>query len=405
MAILRRDDGVQFVLQPYRELLHLKNKSLLKKELQHLSENHGNYARIFKKNGGYEAVFARDSGFLLGEAIWQHLGQPNDLLYIESLPGKQQALVVMVHDNMVHLDTLIDYASLTEELAFLQAENTRFAVYVYGDVPVSERPEAGKFNLEEAQIKSFTRLHAPLYNTITMTPTLRLLSTERAIAELNLDKNAYIALVTTAIILILVIIIWRWQASPAVPGQDQNPLLTYQTALQSPAPAAQLNALAAQIIQAYNVPGWIPTKVSFANGSAQFELHTIGSPLTGLLQWAQTNNLEVQLTSNGALLSLATPLPARAAPTAIVNAQPVLAAVVDRLSQVLPGNNIKIGVTTPHGIYQETRVTINLTNTAPQVLTYMGSALAQLPIALSSGTFSLNSGLLSGTIQLSVLGN
>lgn len=404
MAILRRDDGVQFVLQPYRELLDLKNKSLLKKELQHLGENHGSYARIFKKNGNYEAIFARDSGFLLGEAIWQHLGCPADLFYCEALAGKDQALVVLVRAGVVYLDTVIDYANLANELAFLLAEKTSLAIYVYGDVPISKHEQAGKFYLSDAQVKSFTKLHTPLYTTITVVPALRLLPIDRAIAELKLDQVTLIGLSITAIVVVLGIIIWRIQATP-VPIQQNNPLQAYYMALESPDPVAQLNVLAAQINQAYNVPGWVPTRVTFANGSAQFEMHTIGSTLTGLLQWAKINNQNVILTSNGAMLSLTKPLSARVAPSAITSVQPALAAVVDRVSQILPGNKVKIGASKPYGIYQETLITITLSNVSPQILPLVGNALTNLPLVLSTGTLDLNNGLLSGTIQLSVLGN
>ena len=405
MAILRRDDGVQFVLQPYRELLDLKSKSLLKKELQHLSESHGAYARIFKKNGNYEAIFARDSGFLLGEAIWQQLGQPNDLLYCEALLGKQQVLVVMVREGVVHLDTIINTANLTEELAFLLAEKTSFAIYIYGDAPISEQIEPGKFSLEEAQVKSFTKLHAPLYPSLVAAPELRLLPIERAIAELKLDQNTQIAMVSVAIIVALGLLIWWWQTKPEEPVQTKNPLVAYQTALGTPDPAVQLNTLAAFIVQAYNVPGWTPTKVDFSNGSARFELHTMGSSLTDLLAWADKQKLDVKLTSNGALLNIRKSLPGRNEPMSIINTQAVLAAIIDHVAQVLPGNNVKLGLSTPHGIYQETLITINLLNVSPQVLALIGSNLTGLPVLLGNNTLTLNNGLLTGTIQLSVLGN
>ena len=86
MSVLRRDDGLLFVLQPYRELLKSKSVALLKREFYLLSQQYGVYSRIFKQSDGhFEAVFARDPGCLFGETVWKHFGKPRDLLYCEAL--------------------------------------------------------------------------------------------------------------------------------------------------------------------------------------------------------------------------------------------------------------------------------------------------------------------------------
>src|SRR6185312_4573646 len=160
MPILRRNDGTSFVIQPYRESLSLTSTGLLKKELYLLGQNYGGYSRIFRQpDGRFEAVFSRDPGYLLGETVWQHFGKPYDLLYCEALDGEsQQALVVVVRGGSVYLDAKIPYANLAEELAPLQAGTGTFVVYTQGDVPLSKNVEPGKFSLDPARVKSFTRL-------------------------------------------------------------------------------------------------------------------------------------------------------------------------------------------------------------------------------------------------------
>lgn len=407
MPILHREDGTQFVIQPYRELLTLTNVTLLKKELSVLAQSYGGNTRIFKQaNGRYEAIFSRDTGYLLGETVWHQFGRPRDLLYCEALKEeKDQVLVVVVRDSMVYLDTKISASQLVEELAPLQKGEGFFAVYTYGDVPISKAPEAGKFSLSNDRVRSFTRLNSSVLKSLPKLSEFNLLPIELAVAELKLNQRTYmIGGVIAAIIILGAIWLW-WPASTE--NNEPNSFQQYVAALRTPDPAQQLKEFAKQIAFAYgNAPaGWIPTKATYNAGGAQFELHSLGSPTTGLLDWAAERGMRVRITSDGATLSLPSALSGRPEEDQIRNSQRALAAVIDRTMQVLPDKSVRVASTVQHELYGETSITLTLKDTSPEILVLLGRALSGLPITLSACTFTLRSGLLSGTIQLTLLGN
>src|SRR5579871_5629462 len=145
MPILKRDDGAQFAIHTYRELLEPIKTSLLKTEVRMLAQNHGEYVRLFKQpNGQIEAVFSRDPGYLLGEALSEYFGKPNDLIYCEALPEGQYAIVVVIRSGVIYLDSRIPIVSIADEFTALVTGNNRYQIYIYGNIPLSEMKEPGK---------------------------------------------------------------------------------------------------------------------------------------------------------------------------------------------------------------------------------------------------------------------
>ena len=77
MPQILRHDGVPFVVYTYRELVTAKKYNLLKRELEMLAREHGANARFYiYPDGDLEAIFSQEEGYLLGENIWQHFGNP-----------------------------------------------------------------------------------------------------------------------------------------------------------------------------------------------------------------------------------------------------------------------------------------------------------------------------------------
>src|SRR5690348_14432 len=253
MRILIREDGTQFILQPYRERLVIKSTALLKREIFLLSQNHGVYSRIYKQPYGYyEGVFAHDPGCLLGETIWYHFGKPENLLYCETLPD-DKVLVVVVRDNSVYLDTVIAKTDLKEELSFLQTAKGKYAIYTYGDLPITEHEKAGQLTLPKERIKLFTHLTTPVFPSVSVQPELSLTAVETAVAELKLNRRAYITALSVGII-VVVGALWTWfSAQPAVVVEEAvNPYLRYIISLRTPAPGQQIVRIGKQIVLVYS---------------------------------------------------------------------------------------------------------------------------------------------------------
>ena len=113
MPQILRHDGVPFVVYTYRELVTAKKYSLLKRELEMLGREHGDNARFYVyPDGDLEAIFSKDAGYLLGENIWQHFGNPADLIYCEALADGENALLVIVKQGSVYLDAQLPLTNL-----------------------------------------------------------------------------------------------------------------------------------------------------------------------------------------------------------------------------------------------------------------------------------------------------
>ena len=96
MATVIRKDGLHFIIQAYREVLPIRKKSLMVRDVKQLTEQNGQFLRLFKKGEkNLEAVFSKEPGFLLAEIIREHFGHPENLLVCEALPdGKILKLIV-----------------------------------------------------------------------------------------------------------------------------------------------------------------------------------------------------------------------------------------------------------------------------------------------------------------------
>src|SRR5262245_59869678 len=167
MPYITREDGERFVIPSYRDVLTVKQKNQLKKEIVLLSQSYGEYITLQKKSPTqYEVAFSPDTGYLLGESIWQHFKKPNDLIYCEAVANTTEAILVIVKSGSVYLDGSFPVDSIPEELIIFLTQENNFEIYTYGDVPISAEAEAGKFSFEPNSVKSFTRLDKPVFPTL-----------------------------------------------------------------------------------------------------------------------------------------------------------------------------------------------------------------------------------------------
>ena len=415
MPILKRDDGIQFAIHAYRELLEARKVSLLRNEIRMLAQNHGEYVRLFQQSAGQiEAVFSRDPGFLLGEAVWEHFGKPSDLVYCEALPEGHAAIVVVVRGGSVYLDTKIPYSNIADEFASLVTGANRYSIYIYGDVPVTEIKAHGKFNFAPTQIKSFTRLEQSVFKNLVVNDQLQLQPLELALSEEKFGKKFPWTWLITAI-LALGIIWWFYNytttkpvstaASTTEEAPPPDPFAGYKAALNTAAPEKAIAELASTIDGVYLIPGWATTGVTFAGGVYTIQLASIGGPLVALDQWAHSHNMNMSISSQGAILTMTSNLQNRATPTTIYPLRQVLYSVVDNIDQVLAAPSVTLGTATPTAAYQSLPITVQFTSIAPDVLSLIGRQLANLPIQFNSAQITFNQGLLSGTLQLTILGN
>lgn len=403
MSVIRREDGSVFVLQPYRESLSLRSTSLLKKEIRHLAETHGDNVRLFRHDHGfskYEGVFSRETGYLLGESIWQYFAKPQELIYCEVLGNTQQVLLVIVRDGQIYLDNKVAIGDLAHEFTALASEEVRYPVYVYGNVTLG---------LDENKITSITQLEQSVFAQLPLIETLNLLSLERALDEFRLGKKQQSSmLILSAVVLLAGLSGWVYYQSEA-PAQPKkialNPFAQYQQALQTPAPSQQINALVNDLEQMYGMLGWYPAQVNYTGINAKVSVHSLGGTATELLNWAQQNGMQVDFSPQSASVDFVTVINARPKPNRILNVQQSIAVIIDRMMQLLPGKSVTVNNTLQAQALTQTSLTITFKNIAPEVLQLVGSNLGGLPVNLNNCQLNIHDGMLSGSIQLTVVGS
>ena len=271
MPILKREDGVNFVLQPYRETLAIRNTSLLRKEIRYLAEQYGENIRLFKRKGDeYEAVFSQESGVLLGETVWHYFKEAPELIYCEVLNTPEpQVLLVIVRDGKVYLDTKMSPEALFDEMASLLVETKgRYDVYTYGDLPNV---------FADAAVKSLKKLPEPLFPKLPTNQTFQLLTIDQALDEHGLGiKRRSSLIAVTVICLAILALLWWYVHARETETVYLNPYEQYELALQTPDPASQIRALLEGIEKVNTLTGWTADTVNYNGQTATMPLHSFG---------------------------------------------------------------------------------------------------------------------------------
>lgn len=421
MPQILRQDGVPFVVYTYRELVAAKKTSLLKKELHFLAREHGDFTRFYAyPDGDYEAVFSREPGYLLGENIWQHFGNPLDLLYCEQLEDSDNALLVVIRDGTVYLDAELPIANLMDEFINLIGAENQYDVYIYGDIPLAKTATETKFAFEPEMLKSFNVLPEPVFPTLEADEALKLIPFEVAILELPTKTISYTKYIIFAVFVMAVGYgIWKtMQDTPAPKPQvtkiaapikqaPQNPYQQYITALSSPSPSQQMTAILGNAKALLTVPGWTPKKMTYdaVSQKATYTLENIGGDAKLLLSWVKENNVNFSLESNKATIVYNLDIPNRSAPTNMYNLRDTVALLYDGLHEIFPDTNISFAEGKEQGIYRSVSMTISFKDISFQVLYLLASALQSYPVVMQNFSItSINEGIMSGSIQLQVLG-
>jgi hypothetical protein len=408
MPILRREDGVQFAIQPYRETLSVKNTSLLKKEIHYLAQSHGAYVRLFKQPAGqYESVFSHEPGYLLGETVWHYYHCPRDLVYCEALPNSEYAILVIVHAGKVYLDAKMTKANIAEELTTLTSGDAKYDIFIYGNVPITQTVGEPGFVFAKNKIESFIQLQEPLYPRLPVSQALQLLPLDFALEEYYLGKPRHLLLAILALLILCVLgLAWYLSHPPkqTVAQFISNPYTSFQQALAIPNPGQQLQVVTNGLNTILGLPGWYSAHILYADNTATIQVHSLGGTTVGLVDWANIHQMVPNFSPQGAALDLPVNITAPAKPSAVANTNQVIAIIIDRMMKILPGTSVQVNNTVNHQVYNEVNLTVSFADISPQVLLLIGSNLDDLPVRLINCTADISNGLLSGNLQLDVVG-
>jgi hypothetical protein len=411
MAYITREDGERFVIPSYRDTLSVKKVALLKKEIQLLSTSYGEYITLQRKTTNqYEVAFSPEPGYLLGETVWNHFKRPIDLIYCEAIPNTSEAILVIVKGGSVYLDGSFPLDSIPEELVIFRTQPGNFDIYVYGDVPISRDIEEGKFSLDSSSVKSFTVLDEPAFPTMPVVKTFQLQLVDVVLKQHGIGVFPVKQIAIVAAVFVLLWIAWdfikgREKTLPSIVVGVVNPYQLYETALSTPEPAEEIRWLSNAITTLYTITGWYPDSIKYENGVLTASMKSFGSRTYMLFDWAQKNNARVMVLSDGFYLVLPGKFSNRLPPSKIYSLNELVSNLTDKLSYIIPKNQMAIGAMLDHGRYQEMQITISFTNISTTTLDLFGKHIKNLPIAMTKTTITTDKGFITGTIVLKAYGS
>lgn len=410
MPVITREDGERFVVPTYRDVLSAKKPGLLKREILLLTTNYGEYITLQKKGPTqYEVAFSPEPGALLGETVWSFFKRPRDLIYCEEIPNTTEAILVIVKSGSVYLDGTFPKESIPDELIVFQTQQNNFEIYLYGNVPISQTEEAGKFTFDASAVKSFTILDNPVFAKLPLVKQFQL-----QLVDVTLKGQGIGGFPAGQVLVLLIVIALVWAGYMVLSARKQlptaivnavNPYQAYLTQLISPDPVIEVQRFANAIMLLYTIPGWEPVSASYSKGSVRASVKSIGLRSNTLFDWAAKNRASVEVMPDGFYVTLDFFLANRPPPSTMYELKYVIANFMDKLSYVIPGNNLSIGTSINRGKYIETPLTIKFSGITPTTLNLIGQILNAYPFVLSGVNVTLDIQGLTGTIVLTALGS
>lgn len=421
MPILRRDDGLQFIIHPYREVFRKASIGLMRKQIRMLSREHGGNLRVFRTaTGELEVVASRDAGFLLGESIWIYLNKPNNLIYCEALFERNYALMVVVRNGVVLIDAKISYSEVMEELAGLGITDEKYNIYTYGDVPLGKQKEfeGNYFIFDQRSIASFEVLKEPLMPKLPTYEVTQLQPLEVTLTSPEIGKSRVLPIIAAFILVILVAVGWKVydnlfrvpvQKQMAAVQRMQDPYEGYYSGLSSPSPKKQLLEFVS-VTELMNSlpPGWIVGKINFDGKSYKMDIvSTDGSSMEQIRDWMDMNKMKFVFNTDKQSASIESKVKTREKPKDIYPLQDVLIKFIDETNLLLTGTGkVIFERINDRGSYKEAEVSIHIDKAIEGILFLIGNEINRLPVAISSIEMTIfPDHSFSGDIKLKVFGD
>ncbi len=414
MVQLTRYDDVEFVVLTYRELLTAATPSMLKREVQLLASENGQHVKCFAREQGVEAIFSKDSGYLLAESVWDQLGQPDNLIYCEELPGGTNAVLVVIRGGTVFLDTEVTMRALMDELTGLTLGSTAYKIKLFGDLPIGDG--SSQFQFPEQNVGDLEHLAASIFLQLKPKEEYALGTVKQAFASLGYTGIALKKLtIIVAALAVLGFIIWHVMKPvaappppPVVEGPPPPPLDPYaafKQALMTPAPDTILENLIQTLKDAYTVPGWMPQSLALSGTTATVTLTKEGGNAGILLAWKRNHpDVLLSINSGQAILTYTLQLTPRTTPEVIYKLPDLLANFYDEINVKFPGSTVSIGSITKQDHYQQSSISISFSQQSPDSLSVLVDVLKGLPVVLNTATMSVSAGLISGQLSIQLIG-
>jgi hypothetical protein len=414
MPYITREDGEHFVIPSYRDVLTARNKSQLKKDILLLSQSYGEYITLQRKGSlQYEVAFSPDTGYLLGESIWHYFKKPMDMIYCEAIPNTTEAFLVIVKAGSVYLDGSFPVETIPEELIIFLTQQNNFEIYTYGEVPISEKPQEGKFSFEANSVKSFKTLDKPVFPTLPLLKIYQLQLVEPVLKAHGIGVFPTRQLLTTLIVLGVLWMLYSYfteqkpveQQQTLVSAAPSNPYQEFDNLLSSPAPEKIVQLFTKDLNLLFTLPGWTPSTILYEKFIMTAKVTSQGGNVAELANWAKNNGAKYDITADG--LSVAMPILVgnRLPPSRIYPLKEIIGKFIDDLRTVYPGNHMSIKGVANKGSFAIMTFSVDLNGTTPLLLDLIGRQLKDQPFILQKIALTEQNGTLNGTLTLDALGS
>lgn len=409
MAYITREDGERFVIPSYRDVLSAKNKNQLKKDIHLLSQNYGEYITMQKKNAmQFEVAFSPDVGYLLGETVWQHFQKPDDLIYCEAIPGSTEVILTIVKDGSVYLDGSFPTENVQEELIVFLTQDAHFEIFTYGDVPIVDSPEDGKFSFDPKSVKSYTILDQPTFQKLPLIPSYKLKLVDTVLKQHGIGVTPILPILGIVGVIAGIYFAWSSMHAPeqevVVQAVVANPYQEYINAMKAPLANVEIGDFNKVLKTLLFVPGWQANTINYASGSLTATMTSNGGTIKSLYTWARDHGFTVSIMPTGFVLNKSLSLDVVDRSDTISNLDKVMALLMDKIFEVNPGDTIKVGEIKENKVFRTAKIDVALNGYAPLYLDLVTEQFAGLPLIVKSIKGAISNGIFTGTISLTALG-
>lgn len=409
MAHITREDGVNFVIPSYRDVLAVKSKNKFQADLLALGKRYGDYLAIQRKSATqYDVAFSTDSGYLLGETVWQHFNRPTDMIYCESLPNSLEVLLVIVKGGNVYLDGTFPADSIQDELLIFLTQQNEFEIYTFGSVPISETPQDGKFSFDSGSVKSFKVLTESAFNSLPLINSLQLKLIETTLEEHGIGsfpiKQFATKVLPFAIVFTIVFSYFLLKPEPKKAEIEPNPYQAYVEQMESPFPDKLMEVFIEKMELLYTVPGWYISNIKYQTGAITASMKSSGGTIESLIAWSEAHGMTTKINPSGIFVSSSVNLVRRQKPREVYPVTQTIALFLDRLVKVYPGNNVTLEISQTPAPVSSYFVKVSIRQLSPMTLQMIGQQTKGLPLVMEEISLSSPNVLLDGTIVLKAIG-
>lgn len=411
MPYITREDGERFVIPSYRDVMSTKNKNALKRDILLLSSNYGEYITMRRKNPmEFEVAFSPDIGYLLGESFWAYFKEPKDMIYCEVIPNTSEAILVIVKSGSVYLDGTFAIDSIPEELVVFLTQQNNFEIFIYGDVPISQTPQAGKFSFEASSVKAFTVLDKPVFAKLPLLKVYQFRLVDEVLKTYGIGVFPLKPVLVGVGFLVVVWVTYNYltRESPQIASQitfRENPYQSFFTTLSSPDPSKEVNLFLTRFLQLLTMPGWSVKEINYNKGVVKAVVMSRGAQVEDLMGWANKNRATISIETSGIYVVMNIPMLNRLQPRNIYSLNAAMARFIDHLANVYPGNRLQVSSIVNKGAYKTINFSIDLNNLSPAMVALIGQQFQNLPFVLQKMDLAITNGSISGSIFMEALGN